>query len=441
MRRTNSPSSTDPTVAGAVARFALAGVIALAIVGVVSFFVTKRIGTSEAQDNAKEITRIVGRGIVQPRLTLGVLRGNPAAIAKLDRLVRARVLEDPIVRIKVWTAQGRLVYSDEPRLIGHRFDLQPDDLYVLKHGGVESGVSDLSRPENRFERSQGKLLEVYLPVRGPDGKPLLFEAYQRFSSIAASGRNIWLAFAPALIIALLVLELIQLPLASSMARRITRASREREALLQRAVDASAAERRRIAGDLHDGIVQDLAGLSFSLAAAAKRVGPGSEADAATVLRRGAEETRRSVRGLRSLLVEIYPPNLQQAGLRSAISDLVAPLAGRGIETHLDIPEDLDLETAEEALIYRVAQETTRNVAAHAGARRLDLSVAEEDGRVTLVVRDDGRGFDPEAIDSARGGGHFGLSLLQDLAAETGGRLEIDSTPGRGTTVRLEVPRA
>src|SRR3954454_3296547 len=260
------PSRRDPTVAGAIARFALAGLIALAIVGVVSFFVTKRIGTNEAKRNAREITRIVGDGVVQPNLTPGVIRGNPAAIARFDRLIRARVLNPPIVRVKLWSPSGRLIYSDEPRLIGERYRLQPDDLEVLREGGIDSEVSDLSRPENRFERDQGKLLEVYQQVHGPRGRPLLFEAYQQFSSIASSGQDIWLAFAPALIIALVVLELIQLPLASSMAKRIARAGREREQLLQRAVDASTAERRRIAGDLHDGVVQDLAGLSFSLSA-------------------------------------------------------------------------------------------------------------------------------------------------------------------------------
>lgn len=335
---------------------------------------------------------------------------------------------------------GRLVYSDEPRLISRTYKLQPEDLMVIRTDGVESEVSDLSQPENQFERGHGKLLEVYLGIKGPSGQPLMFEAYQQFSSVASSGRDIWLAFAPALIIALLVLELIQLPLASSMARRIRRASRDREALLERAVDASTSERRRIAGDLHDGIVQDLAGLSFSLAAAAKRAETNSDPKSAEVLTRGAEETRRSVRGLRSLLVEIYPPNLHQAGLEAALSDLVAPLAGRGIKTHLDVAEHLQLAESDEALIFRVAQETTRNVAAHANADNVDLRVAPAAaGGATLTVADDGRGFDPGAPRRGRNDGHLGLSLLGDLAADSGATVEIESAPGEGTTIRLAVP--
>ena len=103
------------------------------------------------------------------------------------------------MRVKIWTASGRIIYSDEPRLIGQRFQLGADDLGTIRTGGVAADVSNLDAPENRYERRFGKLLEVYLGIHSTTGKPLLFETYQRFSSIAASGSDIWLAFAPALI--------------------------------------------------------------------------------------------------------------------------------------------------------------------------------------------------------------------------------------------------
>jgi two-component system, NarL family, sensor kinase len=431
---------TDPSVAGAVGRFALAGIVAFAVVGVVSFLVLRDVGTSEALKNAREVTQIVGRGIVEPNLGEGLIRGRPAALRRFDRLIRARVLRDPIVRVKLWAPSGRVVYSDDSALIGQRFKLGADEVASLRNGTVDSGVSDLSLPENRSERGQGKLLEVYLPVRTPAGRPLLFEAYQHFSSVAASARDVWLAFLPALIAALLVLYLVQLPLAASLARRLRRGSREREELLERAVDASAAERRRIAGDLHDGVVQDLAGLSFGLSAAAERTAAAGEESAAAELRGGAEQARQSVRALRSLLVEIYPPSLRQAGLASALSDLVAPVAARGVEAQVDVADDLDLSPEEEALLFRVAQETVRNAAAHAGAHRLDLVVSREADRTSLSVADDGRGFDPARAGDGTGEGHLGLALLRDLAREAGAELSVESRPGKGTTVRIEVPR-
>ncbi len=429
---------SDPTVVGAVARFALGGLIALAVVGVISFFVTKDIGRSEALKHAREVTRIVGRGIVEPHLTRGLIRGDPEALAGFDRIVRRRVLQDPIVRVKLWTQSGRLAYSDEPRLIGRRYPLGSDEVASLRTGEVASDISDLSLPENRYERGHGDLLEVYLPVNGPRGEPLLFEAYQRFSTVAASGREIWLAFAPALLVALVVLELAQLPLASSMANRIRRGSRDREALLQRAVDASDAERRRIAADIHDGIVQDLAGLSYSLAAAAERTGSGQETAPAETLRRGAEAARQSVRELRSLLVEIYPPSLQRGGLEAALSDLLAPLEGRGIRTDLELPDRLEIAPEKEALLFRTAQEAIRNAVDHAEARQVEVRVRSEPSTVSLLIADDGKGFVPGRPARGPAEGHLGLSLLRDLADDARGKLEIDSAPGAGTRVHLEV---
>jgi two-component system, NarL family, sensor kinase len=440
-RKSVSPkkrAGDEPSVSGAVGRFALAGLIAFAVVGLVSFLILRDVGTSEALKNARNLTQIVGRGIVEPNLTEGLVQGRPAAVARFDRVVRERVLRDPIVRVKLWTPAGRVVYSDDKALVGRRFKLGADEVASLRNGTVDSGVSDLSLPENRSERGLGKLLEVYLPVRTRAGRPLLFEAYQRFSSIAASARDIWLSFMPALIAALLVLYLVQLPLAASLARRLRRGSREREELLQRAVDASADERRRIAGDLHDGVVQDLAGLSFGLSAAAERTAARGEEDAAAELRGGGEQARQSVRALRSLLVEIYPPSLRQAGLASALSDLVSGATTRGLETRVDAPKELDLDPEDEALLFRVAQESVRNAVAHAGAHRLTVVVSQDAERTGLTVADDGRGFDPAGVGA--GEGHFGLALLRDLAHERGGELSVDSTPGAGTRVTIEVPR-
>ncbi|MDX6608961.1 MAG: two-component system, NarL family, sensor kinase [Solirubrobacterales bacterium] len=428
----------DPTVGGAVARFALAGLVALAVVGVISFLVLRDTGTSEALKNARSLTRIVGIGIVEPNISEGLLEGKPAAIARFDRLVKRRVLLDPIERVKLWTPAGRLVYSDEPRLIGERYKLGRDDLATFRTGAVASDISDLSRPENRFERGKGKLLEVYMPLHGPGGQPLLFEAYQQFDSIAASGQDIWLAFAPALIAALIVLELVQLPLASSMARRIRRDSKEREALLQKAVDASDEERRRIAGDLHDGVVQEIAGLSFSLAAAADR-SRHTNSDNSEDLQRGAEQARQGLRQLRSLLVDIYPPRLRDAGLAAAVEDLASQSAGRGVDTEVDIPADLRLDPDQEAALFRIAREAIRNSIKHSGASKLTVRANQSNGHIVLSVEDDGIGLAPNGGNGSLREGHLGMDLMQQLARDTGSTLEVDSAPGQGTLVRVDFP--
>jgi two-component system NarL family sensor kinase len=427
------------SVARAVATFALSGLAAVALVAVIEAFVLRSAGTSEAIRNARQLSVTVGRGIVEPALRDRVLSGDPRALAALDRVVRQRVLGSEIVRVKLWDASGRIVYSDEPRLVGARYALGAEEAAALRSGHADADLSDLSAPENRFERHFGSLLEVYLPVRTPNGTPLLFETYLQYSSVSASARRVWWGFVPALLIGLLVLAALQVPLAWRMARRLERGRLDRERLLRRAVEASATERRRIAGDLHDGVVQDFAGLSMSLAAAAERAEATGSTDAATALRTGADRTRQGMRELRTLLVEIYPPNLHTAGLEPALSDLLAPLASRGIRTRLEVDPGLEPDGATEAQVFRTAQEALRNVQSHADAQSVEVGVHHSGDRLVLSVRDDGRGFTPADLDRSGGEGHMGLSLLASLAEEAGGVLEVDSEPGRGTTVRLEVP--
>jgi two-component system, NarL family, sensor kinase len=418
--------------ARAVVQFAVTGTLALLLLGFLAVTLLRNTGKSEAIRDARQTTRLAGEGVVAPAITPALERGDPRAIAAMDRLLKRSVLREPIVRVKVWNASGKIIYSDKHELIGSGYKLGEDELKALQGRTDDAEVSDLSRPENRFERPEKKLLEVYLGIRTPRGHPLLFEAYQRYSSISASGTRLWKRFLPALIGALVLLELAQIPLAWSLARRLQRGQREREALLRRAIDASEHERRRIAQDLHDGVVQTLAGVSFNLAAAAEELPEGSHARAA--VEEGAEQARRSVRELRTLLVDIYPPTLQRAGLQAALADLLSGVGDAGCDVHLRVdPPELRLPPETEALLFRAAQESVRNVRAHAGADRLDVSVVQTNGRVALEVADDGRGFDP----AASANGHFGLRILADIARDADAQFEVDSSPGRGTKVRLE----
>lgn len=415
-----------------VLRYAISGVAALILLAAAGVYLLRHIGRDEAIRNAREVTALAGRGIVEPALTPALLRGNPVAIARLDRVVRRGILQGRIVRVKIWDSTGRVVYSDEHRLIGSRYGSGAEELQALPQGRTEAEVSDLSRPENRFERRFHKLLEVYLRIRGPSGEPLLFETYERYSSIAASGRRLWLAFAPAILGTLALLWLVQLPLAWRGARRLREHQIQRERLLQRAIESSEVERRRIAQDLHDSAVQDLAGVSYSLNAAARDVGnPETEA----ILRDAAAGTRRTIRELRSLLVDIYPPDLHRTGLGPALRDLVAPLSARGIDASVQAPDTLALRPELETLLYRCAQEALRNVVRHSRARHVHVLVEADGEHASLRVTDDGRGFDRAAV----GEGHLGLRLLGDLAREAGGRLEVDSQPQRGTAVCIEAP--
>ena len=423
------------SIAGAVAKFVLAGLAALILFLAVSLLVVRELGQRSALRDTRDFAELAGRGIVEPTLDDGLLENDAAARERLDRLVQERVLGDRVVRVKLWTRDGRIVYSDEPRLIGSVYPRGEDEIGALRSGETHAELSDLSKPENRFERGEGKLYEVYTRVRTPNGTPLLFETYQRSSALASSGREIWLPFAAALAVSLLLLWLIQVPLAWRLAGRLQRAQAEREHLLTKALEASTDERRRIAADLHDGPVQELAGLSYSLSAAAERSAP----DVRSQLLDAAARTRDAIRGLRAVLVEIHPPNLQNAGLEAALRDLLAPLHGHGVETSLDVPPDLQTSPEVELLLFRAGGEAIRNVLRHAGARAVHVSVTDGDGVARIEVVDDGAGFAPEELQSRRAEGHVGLSLLEEVATGRGGRMELRPTEGGGTTFVFEVP--
>ncbi|MFL5780734.1 MAG: sensor histidine kinase [Thermoleophilaceae bacterium] len=434
------PRTAPASVRSEVAKFAIAGLAALVVLAVVGWLLLSRVTRDEAVNDAKRLTEVAARAAVEPVLTDGVARGDPAALARLDRVVRTRVLDRDVVRVRIWDASGRIVYSDRREQIGRRYVLGADDKEILEEGGVDAEISDLTRPENRFERRFGKLLEVYLAVRTTGGKPLLFETYQRYDAVTAKGADLLRAFLPALLGALIVFELIQLPLARRLALRVRRGEEERVALLQRALDASDLERRRIAADLHDGTVQELVAASYGLAAARERLGPDG-GEAAMALDSAAGTTRKAVGELRSLLVDIYPARLREAGLPSVLADLADQVEQRGIATRVQAQPDLDLPDDVAALLYRTAQEAVRNALEHAEPSEVEIRLTSDDGHATLLVEDDGRGFPPEQALARREEGHFGLRLLADRVHDAGGTFEIDSKPGRGTCVCAEVPIA
>ena len=427
------------TVAAAVARSAIAGLVALLVAAVVGILAMRYFTTEQAIDDARELTRVLAEGIIEPNLTTEILESSPAALESFDEIVREGAVRGAVVRVKLWRADGFVVYSDEPRLIGSTYALGEDQLDALRTGAVKAEASDLSEPENRYERAEGRLVEVYLPVSAPGGGKLLFETYQRSDAISASSQRILAAVAPALLGALALLQLVHLPLAWTMARRLERARTERELLLQRAIDASNAERRRIASDLHDGIVQDLAGIALSLSGMADRARNEPTETSVKEFKAAASATRREIRELRTLLVEIHPPNLHAVGLQAALQDLLDPLAARNIEPTLEVPADLRLPDSVESLLFRAAQEGLRNVIAHARATRVRAEIRVQSGTARLQLSDDGVGFTPQEREDRRGREHFGLDLLDALVRDAGGKLLLDSAPSRGTVLVVEVP--
>jgi two-component system NarL family sensor kinase len=422
-----------------LARFALGTAAALVVAIVGGYLALRSVAIEEAKRETRTRVQEAGQ-LVESSLGDGVLTGRPADVAALDDVVVGRVLSNSIVRVKLWSADGHVLYSDDPAEIGGRYALSPDQLRLLREGGAEVEVSDLSRPENELDRKQGRLIEAYSRIRTPSGTPVLFEIYQRFGSVTASARRLLRALAPPILGAIALILLVQAPLLASLMGRLQRGHEEREALLANAVAASQRERQRVASYLHDGPVQDIAGMAFSLAPLADSAAARGATEDADELRTTVGRLRGTVRDLRALLVDLHPPHLAAAGLEASIGDLVSPLRARGVTVDVAVDGADGLGREQQALVYRVAQEAVRNVIAYADATAVRVELGVDDSLARLVVSDDGRGFGPEVRARRGTEGHLGLSLVEELATQSGGNLVVTSSEGKGTRVELEVPR-
>lgn len=413
-----------------VLQFLVVGLVALAAIVVGARVLADRAANDEALINARATTEVLARSVAQPSIPKGLSTGSPGAVDRFDRLATTRLLVNDVRRIKIWAADGTIVYSDEVRLIGERFDLGDDELEVLLDGGSAAEVPDLGRPENRYERDGDALVEVYTQVWTPEGEPLLFEAYFPVAGIELRQAAVIAPFQRITFGALAVLVLVATAMLWALTRRVTRAAAEREQLLLNAATASARERRRIARDLHDGVVQDLAGSAFALSALARHA---DEPDRATLLSTGTS-LRHSLRALRSLLVEIHPPNLNEATLPAALEDLCAPAAASGVHVTVSVEPLGVVREHQASLVWRVSQEAVRNTLRHARATSMTVDLRRRGGSLVLVVSDDGIGFDIDAVPTTE---HYGLRGLESLVHDHGGTLAIGSRAGAGTTIRLE----
>lgn len=224
---------------------------------------------------------------------------------------------------------------------------------------------------------------------------------------------------------------------------------QRNRLIEQAASAQEAERRRIAGDLHDGVTQALASLAFHLSAAdvglaatgpaERRIG---DAQAQIMAARrlatlAYDETRAAIRGLHSLILE-------DLGLVAALESLTQVVPQPDIEFRTDPGEIVaDVPDHCAAVLFRIAQEAINNVVKHADAGHAVLSLRRAEDAVVLAITDDGVGFDMASARAQRSvdalGEHFGLSSIAERCALIGASLRIDSVAGRGTAVIVELP--
>ena len=199
------------------------------------------------------------------------------------------------------------------------------------------------------------------------------------------------------------------------------------------------ERTMIAANLHDRPIQNLTGVGYQLEKLAMMLDRGQVEDAAVVANSAAEELATQLGELRGLMTDIRPPVLDAAGIAGAISDLASATAARQPGLSIDVNAQIDrvdpnLETA----VYRLCEELLRNVVRHSGATHVAIEIEVEDETLRLACADNGTGFDPSAIDSFAGRGHFGLVGMRERIELLGGVMSVNSEPS-GTRVAFTAP--
>ena len=227
--------------------------------------------------------------------------------------------------------------------------------------------------------------------------------------------------------------------AASAAMAVATAQHAGDEALRRSLEASEQERSRWARELHDETLQHLGGLRVLLSAA-WRSGDRTRIDAAVV--EAIEHLKTGIGDLRSLITDLRPAALDEFGVEAALETLVTRVA-RQSEVSVELEFELGVDEGEarprhspeiESTAYRVIQEALNNVIKHARATRVQVRVSDQRGGIEVTVRDDGQGFDPEAVSVG-----FGLLGMRERLALVGGTLEIESTPDAGTTMRASIP--
>jgi signal transduction histidine kinase len=401
-----------------------------------------RIATQEALRDARLRGFNIGNLIAAPLVNAKVRAHVPGASEDLTTVMRNRMGDGSVIHIRLWDKNGVVIWSDEKELVGRRFALTSAVKAQFGTQMVTAEVCDFSAAQYRFDaqysgdRNLGELLQVYAGTRDADNQPMVFEGYYSSAAMRQDERAIIYGFLPIVIAAMLLFQVAVLPMATSLARRVERGLAERSSWMRHALLASDLERRRIAQDLHDGVIQDLAGMSYALPALEAQLTDDSAIQSAREASQlVAEILRRDVAALRVMMTDIYPPDLDSEGFAAAIQDLARETGRRGVQMQVELAPDLRVHLDAARLAYRVVREGLRNVAKHAQASAARVEVRRESHNIVVSVSDNGLGLTGEPAED----GHLGLRLLEDTVRDLGGQMTLRSSPTGGALLQASFP--
>jgi signal transduction histidine kinase len=417
-----------------------AAAVALIVVSIGAVVASKSVAKSQALADAERMTSRLGTLVVGPILG-DAMNGDQGSAQDLVHAIQNRMKDGSLRQVTVWDATGRIVWADDAAVIGRQQNPPPAVDEAINDGISTSDFDE--KPEAigpGFVDSEDGFVEVYTPLE-VDGQTLAFEAYYDYARVDETANGLLFQLIPLVLAPLLLLMLIQMPIAASLARRIRRQDADRSALLERNLSVSEKERVRVAADLHDGPIQELAGVGYALGAVASSVPENKQSLMGDI----QNTVLHAIESLRELMVDLYPPDLSVGQLPNTLENLAAPLQGKGVDIDISVTELPALDNDVMTTIYRVAHEALANVAEHADASRVSIRLGmngttgpARSKSVHLEVIDDGVGLDPSRLDR-RSEGHLGLRLLKTRVEDLGGTLTLTGGAQGGTVVGATLP--
>ncbi|MGH2821177.1 MAG: sensor histidine kinase [Actinomycetota bacterium] len=463
---------------GLVATFGITSLATFLAIAAILTIVARRHLEHRQLQEAQEHATFVAESMLRYRLSEESLNGSLSEkrFEELHRFVSARLLEFPIVRVKIWSNEGTVIYSDEPRLVGDSFELG-DGLTRALRGETVSYVSHLDKPENPFEREMaGKLLETYVPLylpgsmsRGPDA---VIELYQDYAGVQAEIDQLLRTLIPILLVGLAVLYVLQLPLALRIDRILSRkneqleeqAARLEELLhKERVANSKLEEMNRLKGEFVDVASHELRNPLAAIAASIKTLLRPEASDPMMreeLLHMADHQVDRLSKLTERLLISErlengrFPLAASEFALKDVVEEVIAGLGSRGDRVRMHLSHDLPRLRSDRSAV----QEILTNLIENAFKFSPDTSPCEvrawsSDGLVIFLVRDHGPGI-PEGrleriferfyrVDSsltrAESGMGLGLSIVKELLNQVHGTIVVSSGRQDGTEFTVTLP--
>jgi signal transduction histidine kinase len=444
-------------------RFLLVSLAVVVVGGAAVAWVLGQLIETSAINRTTSVTALYVESFVAPELQ-SLANGSSLTqpeIDSLQSLLTSSPLRQRIVAFRVWSTDGRILYSPNPDLMGRTFGMEGDRGRAAQ-GSVTGDISNLTDPENIYERQHwSHLLEIYLPIRASRSSLIIAvaELYQDPAELEAEVSHdqfvAWGLVAAAALLAYLALARV---VHQGSEKIISQDSELRERVrqlsalldqnaglhdrLRRAAARTTAlnelERRRIGSDLHDGPSQTLAFAMLRLDAVEGRLeesGHGDDKDLGSV--RGA--LTDALGEMRTIAAGLRTPELERARPAEIVKRAVAEHERRaGMRATVDvtgIPARAPLAT--KIALYRILSEALSNAARHGHGVGVEVRVTEsDDGQMMAEISDKGPGFD---VRQRPRRGHLGLAGMRERAELLGGRLELESSPTAGTRVRAYLP--